>query len=327
MPIVDPTKYAGQQPIPYQPPKTQQWNPYDTGQYGNTDPYGMPQPTSTRTGSINATNTGGNISITGGFQTNGGTYPQVQTSMRAAAPKGDAPATYTGAGWEQQKMNDQSTKLQQERQFRHEEEMARLQAQYAAEAQRQKMNMLSNFSLNASGFGGSGGPNPGHVNLQTVMLPSQSFGNVGPVQMPDLSAAQAAAFARAKDQVGEISTGALSGLRSALGGRGMLGSGNELRGTQNIAMKGLGQLGEVSREQAIQDAEARREGALTSYQGDIQQRAQNLQNMQATNDLNTRLALGQYQGAISQRQQDMDMARSQQEAQWKILQGLLGAII
>lgn len=130
------------------------------------------------------------------------------------------------------------------------------------------------------------------------------------IQMPDASAANAASFARAKDQAGQIAQSALQGLRSSLGGRGLLGAGAEYRGTQNIAAAGLGQLGDVNREQAIQNAAAAQDFAKMGYQGDITQRGQDLASQQSANQLAAQIALGNYQGQISQRGQNIDMAQA-----------------
>jgi hypothetical protein len=67
----------------------------------------------------------------------------------------------------------------------------------------------------------------------------------------DLTKAEDAVYARAKDKIGQTSQGALSGLRSALAGRGLLGSGGEYRGTAGIATAGQQQIGEAVRDQAI----------------------------------------------------------------------------
>jgi hypothetical protein len=95
--------------------------------------------------------------------------------------------------------------------------------------------------------------------------------------MPDTSQAEAAMFARAKDQAGETSRGALTALRSELGGTGMLGSGNESRGTASILNTGQKQMGDVIREQTIQRANNAMKGAEVGYQGAIQQRGQDIQ--------------------------------------------------
>src|SRR6266853_2402918 len=153
----------------------------------------------------------------------------------------------------------------------------------------------------------------------------------------DVSGADTAAFNRAKDQVGQTSASALSGLRSSLGGRGLLGSGAEYRGTTNVINQGQQQLGDVSRSNAINDvsvaldtAKANQNAALTgrgqdltygattrgqdinageTYRGqDITQRGQDIQSQEAASQLALTKSLA-------------DAARQQQ-----VMQGLLGAL-
>lgn len=301
---------------------------------GGQSSYQLPQGglyDSVRTASGGGTTspTGGSFSLQGGVSYGSQTPSAPQPQSRGSAPRGDAPATYTGPGWEQQKMADQSTKLQQERAARQAQEMARLQAQLAADAEARKMEMLKNFSINGqfSGFGEAPGGTAPNVKIQMpIYQQGGGGGHVPQIQMPDMGAAQAAAFARAKDRVGQMNSGALAGLRSQLGSRNMLGSGSEFRGLGNIAQQGLGELGNVTREQAIQEAQARSGAALTGYQGAITQRGQDQQNMQAMNQLSQNLALGEYQGAITQRGQDLELAKAKQAQNMQILQGLLQAI-
>lgn len=315
MSIIPPNKIPTQsQLVPWQP------------QYGST---GSPLSSQVRTANAPTGAAGGSFSLNGGISFGGGAPAAPQPQTRGSGSAGDAPTRYTGPGWQEQQMKDQSTKLQQNRQYAHDEAMARLQAQLAADAQAQKMEMLKNFSINGSfsGFGEAPGGQAPPIKIQMPIYQQMGGGGAMPqIQMPDMGAAQAAAFARAKDQVGRTGASALAGLRSAMGARGMLGSGNEFRGLGNIAQAGLGELGNVSREQAIQEAQARSQAALTGYQGAITMRGQDQQNLQAQNQLAQNLALGQYQGAITQRGQDMEMARMKQQQNMQILSGLLGAI-
>jgi len=99
---------------------------------------------------------------------------------------------------------------------------------------------------------------------------------VAPVAAVDTSGAQRAAFARAKDQVGQTAAGAMAGLRSSLGGRGLLGSGGESRGAAAIINQGQGELGDVSRQQAIDDAARAQRTAEFNYSGGVAQRGQDI---------------------------------------------------
>ena len=96
------------------------------------------------------------------------------------------------------------------------------------------------------------------------------------VAPPDVSAARSAAFARAKDQSGQTARAAIDALRGEMAGRGVLGSGIEGGRTAEIVGQAAGGLGEVSREQAIQDAIAAAQYGAMQYGGDITQRGQDL---------------------------------------------------
>ncbi len=109
--------------------------------------------------------------------------------------------------------------------------------------------------------GGPGGGGPGAV-------PSIAY--------PNLAPGQEAAFARAKDKAALTGQSALTGLQQALAARGMLGSGVEAGGIQDIVKSGMGQLGDLTREQAIQQTQAAQKAAETSYQGAITQRGQDI---------------------------------------------------
>lgn len=101
----------------------------------------------------------------------------------------------------------------------------------------------------------------------------QEVAGVAPV---DTSAAQAAAFARAKDQVGQTAQGALKGLRSANGATGRMGSGSEGRQVASVVGQGQAQLGDVSRQGAIQESDRAQNEGNINYQGGIAQRGQNV---------------------------------------------------
>ena len=93
---------------------------------------------------------------------------------------------------------------------------------------------------------------------------------------PDTSEAEKATFNRAKDQQGLITRSALSGLQGSLAGRGMLGSGLEGRETGKIVQQGAGELGNLSREQAIQHAALGQKNAEAAFAGGITQRGQDI---------------------------------------------------
>lgn len=116
---------------------------------------------------------------------------------------------------------------------------------------------------NGSASGGAGGVGAAHV------------------APPDMSGARSAAFGRAKDSAGQTARAALESLQSEMAGRGILGSGIEGGNTANIIAKAGQGVNEVSREQAIQDANAASQYGQMQYQGDITQRGQDLSAQQA----------------------------------------------
>jgi hypothetical protein len=95
------------------------------------------------------------------------------------------------------------------------------------------------------------------------------------IQPPDTSAAQEAAWLRAKDRTGQVSRSALTALQNAMVTRGIQGSGLEAAGTGGLMGQGAAELSDVAREQAIQDVNTQTDWAKTKYQGDITQRGQN----------------------------------------------------
>jgi hypothetical protein len=155
-------------------------------------------------------------------------------------------------------------------------------------------------------------------------------GHIAPI---DMTAADAAAFGAAKDKVGQTTSGALTGLRSALAGRGMLGSGAEYRGTQGIVTKGQGELGDTARTQAVNDTAMAADIAKANQASDVTQRGQDV----TKRGQNMDYSLGYRAGDITQRGQDinqqtanaqMQMTKSLQEAadRQKILQGIMGVL-
>ncbi len=154
------------------------------------------------------------------------------------------------------------------------------------------------------GFPGTSGS--GSSSLQGLQAASGVAGADVPTLQPvDTTAAQDAAFAHAKDQVGLETSGALTGLRSALGGRGMLGSGLEERGTAAVANRGQGELGDTSRQAAITAADLANKNATTNFEGGITERGQTLSAEEAANTLAGENTRAGYAGQIAQRGQDI----------------------
>jgi hypothetical protein len=145
------------------------------------------------------------------------------------------------------------------------------------------------------GLTGSGGGTGGAMGgLNGLIAPGGGTGGasgVGPLAMQDTSAADAASLNRTKDTVGKQSAGALSGLRESLGARGMLGSGLESSGTEKIAEAGLGQQGDVARQQQIDNSNRTQKTAEMNYQGAITQRGQDISAAEAAAQRNQTVLL------------------------------------
>lgn len=90
----------------------------------------------------------------------------------------------------------------------------------------------------------------------------------------DESAARQAAFNRSKDQVGLTTRSALNSLRDAYAGTGNIGGENQA--ITQLMSGGANQLGEVSREQLIQDLNRSSAIGDRNYQGAITQRGQDM---------------------------------------------------
>jgi hypothetical protein len=169
----------------------------------------------------------------------------------------------------------------------------------------------------SEGGGAGGGGSFGSTATQTINGGQNGSGGPTQISLPDQSAAESAAFGAAKDQTGQETSGALTGLQSALAGRGMLGSGAEIGGTAAVINKGQGELGAASREQATNhlanqlDIEKANQGAAVSTRGqnmgysattrgqDVTQRGQDIQAQEAQ----AQLALTQSLQQAAQRQQ------------------------
>ena len=135
-----------------------------------------------------------------------------------------------------------------------------------------------------SGGGGTAGgggqapprePAPAGVGREDPVSISPSMAGLGQLDEAGASA-QRAVFGRAKDRAGQIASSALSGLRSALASRGVLGSGMETQGTVDAAMQGAGLIADTSREEAIQEAQRGERAREFQTQAQLQQRGQDI---------------------------------------------------
>lgn len=106
-------------------------------------------------------------------------------------------------------------------------------------------------------------------------------GHLPTLTLPDQTASNAASFATAKDTVGKTGRASLDALRGELGATGNLGSGAEVQGVKDIIQSGAGELGQVSRNQAQNEAALKTDIAKTNYAGGITQRGQDVSAQEA----------------------------------------------
>lgn len=244
------------------------------------------------------------------------------------------------------KAGDQYTAADEARQagFAATAESQKAGLQAAAEARRfaQFSPLMSQFSTQFGGGSGSTGVSAPVQFAGTPGTPPPPQIGMGPASAPtNLNAASSAAedaarasvFARAKDTAGQVGRSAMTALNGVMGARGLTGSGIATNQLGGIINQQASQLGDVSREQAIQELGNVRERASEQYQGALTQRGQD-QNLAAQQyqgaitqrgqDLST---LGQqYQGAIEQRGQDLQREQAQRMAMQGLLQGYQGNI-
>jgi len=178
------------------------------------------------------------------------------------------------------------------------------------------LNSTSSASTVPVRTGGSSGVGSVSFGYPAIGAPlPAAMQEVAPVALPDNSAAAAATFARAKDQVGAETAGSMTALRSALAARGMLGGGGERRGVTNILTKGQGELGDTTRTQAVSDVNRATDFAKMGYEGAITQRGQDVAQRGQTigaNDAAAGRALSaattSFEGGIQERGQDISSA-------------------
>jgi hypothetical protein len=91
-----------------------------------------------------------------------------------------------------------------------------------------------------------------------------------------IAAGDAAAYSQAKDQVGDSTSGLMKALGNQFSSRGLRGSSIEGQAMGSGLEAGMGELADVSREQAIQGSKRSTDLAVTNYGGDITQRAQDI---------------------------------------------------
>ena len=181
----------------------------------------------------------------------------------------------------------------------------------------------SDFSALMQGMNGATGTaGTDDFGPDTPVTPPPAPAAVAPMVMPDMSAANAAGFAQAKDSVGEQMRGALTGLSGAMAGRGLAGSGFEGAGASQIVQQGQGQLGDVSRQQAVTNANLAQQAATTNYQGALTGRAQDIGEQEASQN-----SLVSQRGQTMQaRQAAADLALKRQQAEMGMFEAMKGTL-
>jgi len=101
-------------------------------------------------------------------------------------------------------------------------------------------------------------------------------GGAAPAANTDSTAANAAAFATAKDQTAAIGRGAITGMREGLAERGGLGGGMEGGGMASLMGENARRLSDTTRQQTISDVDTQNRRADRNYAGDLTKRGQNL---------------------------------------------------
>lgn len=151
----------------------------------------------------------------------------------------------------------------------------KLHAQLQADAEARRLAAISSMS-----GGGGSAPQVGNGNVPF-----------------DENAARAAAFARAKDQAGQIARSSLTSVQENATGRGIVGSGIEgLRAAGKI-MSADAPLQDLTREQYIADNNRASNISDETYAGNIQQRGQTLQSEAAKRSSLMALYSSAYGGA------------------------------
>ena len=136
-----------------------------------------------------------------------------------------------------------------------------------------------NVSTSMAGLQAAAGNNPLDMGGRTMPGGGGGGGTgtpVGDIAPIDTTAADEAAFARAKDVAGQTGRASLESLRGLMGETGQLGGGAETQATRDIVESAAGQVGDVNREQAIQKSERGFQTALANQQAKLTQRGQDL---------------------------------------------------
>lgn len=121
-------------------------------------------------------------------------------------------------------------------------------------------------------------------NALLAIIEKQNQGSAATITHPGAGGnedARTAAFSRAKDQAGKIARASLTAIAEEMAGRGISGSGIEFLREAGALDQTAGGLVEVTRDQAIADAQRAAQVNDQIYQGGITQRGQDLANRQS----------------------------------------------
>jgi hypothetical protein len=146
-------------------------------------------------------------------------------------------------------------------------------------------------------------------------LPERASLKAADFSPADARRLEEAEFGYQKGRAGQMARSAIDSLREELAGRGILGSGTEFRGTAEriassidpLAQLIVGQLGRQY-EAVRRERELAEQRAAAAYQGEITQRAQDIQAQQAIQALKATLALERYKAEEARRLNDLNIA-------------------
>jgi hypothetical protein len=154
-------------------------------------------------------------------------------------------------------------------------------------------------SVNYGGFGGDSVSSKG---LKTDAISTTPTATIAPL---DLSKADTAAFATAKDQAAKTAGASMTGLQQALASRGMGGGGYEAGQIGNTLAREANTIGEAGRAQAVNDASLTAQGNLANLGAQVTQRGQDINSKQSDASRSLAAAEAAYSGDIAQRGQDI----------------------
>lgn len=163
----------------------------------------------------------------------------------------------TGDAAQQQANREAEMKMQQAAEAAKRGQMELSQRLHAQDEQR-RLGLISSV-------GGSGAPTVQH--------------SAGPAF--DENAARQAAFSRAKEQAGQTAMSSLQSLKGIMEGSGRMGSSMEASGIADVLGGARGDINDFTSDQLMSDLDRAGEISDMEYQGNIQQRGQDLSRMQS----------------------------------------------